>query len=136
MKKRILEYSITFGVASLLAFIIAILSGVFKYKEAFRIYAAICDGLFISGILVLAVGGLLFIHNCGFFDIFAYGFMRFIALFKRNPRENKYETFYDFSVARAEKPKVEFGYFLIIGLGFILISLVFFLLWGKASGEF
>lgn len=136
MKKRILEYSITFGVASIMAFIIAVLSGVFRYKEAFRIYAAICDGLFISGILILAVGGLLFIHNCGFFDILAYGFMRFISLFKKNPKENKYETFYDYHVARAEKPKVEFAYFLIIGGGFILISLIFLLLWGNASGEF
>ena len=136
MKKHILEYVITFSAGLLVSFLIAVLSGVFKYQEAFRIYAAICDGFFITGVLIVAVGLLLFINNCGFFDIISYGFMRFISLFKRNPRENKYDTFYDYRVAQAEKPKVEFGYMLIIGIFFLLVSVVFLVLWGNASGEF
>ena len=133
MKKRILEYSITTGAFSILAFVIAVLFGLFQYQEAFRKLAALCDGFFISGFFCLAVGVLLFVHNNGFFDIIVYGMFRFVTLFMKKKKHN-YETFYDYSVMRAEKPKVEFGYFLIIGAIFILVSLVFLYFWAKESG--
>lgn len=134
MKKRILEYSITTGAFSILAFVIAILFGLFQYQEAFRIYAAICDGLFISGFFCLAVGLLLFVHNNGFFDIIIYGMFRFVSLFMKKKKHN-YETFYDYSIARAEKPKVEFIYFIVIGVAFILLAILFLYFWAKETGN-
>lgn len=135
MARKVLEYSITTAICSALAFLLAVLFGLFKYQEAFRIYAAICDGLFISGVLCLSVGGLIFVHNNGFFDILFYGMFRFVTLFMKK-RKHNYETFYDYRVARAEKPKAEFLYLLVVGLAFVLVSLIFLYLWGKASGEF
>ena len=102
-------------------------------KEEFRVYGLLCDAFFIPGILCAAFGGLVFIHNLGFFDIIFYGIMRFISLFKRNPRDVKYETFYDYHVARAEKPRADFIYFLLVGFVFVGISIIFLFVWNNAS---
>jgi len=133
MKKRILEYSITSGACLLLAFIIATLFGIFQYKEDFRIYGAWCDGFFISGFFCLAVGLLLFVHNCGFFDIIVFGIVSFFKMLFR--KKNKYDSYYDYSVARAERPKAEFLYFIVVGVVFILIALIFLYFWAKATGN-
>ena len=134
MKRTILEYSITTGICLILAFLICVLGGIFSYNESFRIYGLLCDGFFISGVVCLSVGVLVFVHNNGVFDMLIYGIQRFFSLFKKKPREQKYETFYDYHVARAERPKSPFAFLLIIGGTFILISLIFLLLWANASG--
>lgn len=135
MKKKVLEYVITSAACLILAFIIAILFGLFQYKEAFRIYAALCDGFFISGFFCLAVGALLFVHNNGFFDILAYGMFRFVSLFMKR-RKHNYETYYDYHVAQAEKPKVEYGYFIIISIVFIAVAFLFLFLWAQETDGF
>lgn len=135
MKKTILEYSITTGICLILAFLICVIGGIFSYTEPFRIYGLLCDGFFISGVLVLAVGVLVFVHNNGVFDMLIYGIQRFFSLFRKDPKKNKYETFYDYSVAKAERPKADFAFLLIIGGTAILISFIFLLLWAKASGN-
>lgn len=135
MKKTILEYSISVGVCLILAFLICVIGGIFSYTEKFRIYGLLCDGFFISGIFAFSVGILIFVHNNGIFDMLIYGMMRFISLFKKNPKQNKYETFYDYSVAKAERPKAEYAFLLIVGGAFILISLLFLFIWAKESGN-
>lgn len=135
MKKTILEYSITTGICLLMAFLICIAAGIFSHNETFRIYGALCDGFFLSGIFAFSIGALVFVHNHGVFDILVYGIARFFSLFKKDPKKVKYETFYDYSVAKAEKPKSDFAFLLIVGGVFILISLVFLLLWANASGN-
>ena len=135
MKKTILEYSISTGICALLAFLIMVIGGIFVYEEQFRIYALICDGCFISGIIFVCLGLLFFVYNNGFFDILAYGFMRFFAMFKKNPREVKYETFYDYRVAKAERPKADFMYLIIVGVVFIAVSIIFLILWDQAGGN-
>ena len=135
MKKTILEYTISTGICALLAFLIMVIGGIFATQEQFRIYALICDGCFISGIIFVCLGLLFFIYNSGFFDIISYGFMRFFSMFKKNPREVKYETLYDYKVAKAEKPKAHFLYLIIVGGAFILISIIFLILWDQAGGN-
>ena len=135
MKRTILEYSITTGICLILAFLICVIGGIFSYTEQFRIYGLLCDGFFISGVFCLSIGILVFVHNNGVFDMLIYGMQRFFSLFKKNPKKVKYETFYDYTVAKAERPKSHFGFLLIIGGTFILISLIFLLLWAKASGN-
>ena len=61
--------------------------------------------------------------------------MRFFSMFKKNPREVKYETLYDYKVAKAEKPKAHFLYLIIVGGAFILISIIFLILWDQAGGN-
>lgn len=134
MKRTILEYSITTGVCLVLAFIICAISGIFSAEGLFRVYEYLCDGFFISGVLALSMGVLAFVHNNGVFDMLIYGFKRFFSLFKKNPKEQKYATFYDYSVAKAERPKADYAFLLIVGGAFILISLVFLYLWAKESG--
>ena len=107
MKKIILEYTISTGICALLAFLIMVIGGIFATQEQFRIYALICDGCFISGIIFVCLGLLFFIYNSGFFDIISYGFMRFFSMFKKNPREVKYETLYDY---KTKSPLLIFNY--------------------------
>ena len=134
MNKKVIEYIVTLGACSILTFLIAVLFGLFQYQEAFRKYAALCDGFFISGVFCTSVGLLIFVHNNGFFDIIVYGMYRFISLFRRK-RKEKYETYYDYHVAMAEKEKPQYDFLVVVGVGFILISLAFLYFWAKETGE-
>lgn len=133
MKKQILEYSITSGVCLVLAFVICLIRGIFQQTELFRVFMIICDGFFIVGLLTLCMGLLFFVNNNGAFDMLIYGVGRFFSLFKKNHKEVKYATYYDYHLARMERPKADFVYFLVIGGAMIVISLIFLALWSANS---
>ena len=131
MKERILRYSITTAACLVVAFIICALGGIFSMHEDFRIYGLLCDAFFIVGVFVAAVGLLIFASNQGVFEMLVYGVMRFFSLFKKKPKEVKYETFYDYHVARAERNKFPYTFLIIVGLGFIIVALIFLLIWSR-----
>lgn len=132
-KKQILEYSITTGVCLILVFVVALIQNIFAQTELFRIFMILCDGFFIVGLLTVCLGLLFFVNNNGAFDMLVYGVGRFFSMFKKKPNDVKYQTFYDYSVAKAERPKADFIYLLIIGAAFIVISLIFLALWSANS---
>ena len=54
-------------------FVIAVLVIVVNWKLDQPFIQRLCDGAFVSGILLLGMGGLKFVRNQGFFDIASYG---------------------------------------------------------------
>ena len=54
----------------------------------------------------------------------AYGVMQFFNLFRKDPTNRKYKTFYDYKKAQEDK-KIEFWYLIIVGAILIGISLIF-----------
>lgn len=129
MKKQILEYVITISVCLIVGFLICVFEGIFSYKEEFRILGILCDACFIPGVFTFGIGVLIFVANNGVFDMLVYGVTRFFSLFRKDPRKNKYETFYDYHVAQAEKPKMDFAFLFIVGGGLLILSVVFLLIW-------
>ena len=129
MKKKILEYSITFFACALLSFILLVIKGVFDNPEMKTLMHYFVDSLFVPGVLCFAFGILVLASNGGAFDLIIYGTIRFFSLFKRDPTKVKYKTYYDYHIARAERPKTEFLFLLIVGLLYIAVSLVFLYFW-------
>ena len=144
VKKRLLEYSITIVACALLTFLFAIALGLFtpletmvaKYgdnyvNETAKLFHILCSATFMSGLLCVCFGGLVFINNGGFFDIIFYGLYRFFTLFnfKKHPDKVKYPTFYDYRLVQDEKPDTDFLFLLIVGAFYIGLSMLFLSLW-------
>lgn len=129
MKKKILEYSITFFICALLSFILLVVKGVFENPETKALMHYFVDSFFVSGILCLAFGLLVLASNGGAFDLIIYGVTRFFSLFKRDPTKVKYKTYYDYHIARAERKKTEFLFLIIVGSIYVIASMVFLCFW-------
>ena len=123
MRKKILEYSITFAVCALISFIIIAVKGTFSAETPRIAYHYVTDSIFTVGVLCTALGLMILAANGGAFEMLIYGISRFISLFRKG--KAKYHTFYDYQIARAERPRAEFLYFIVVGLAFIGISLIF-----------
>ena len=109
--------------------VIAILASkdIFAQTVQKDVYHILCDAFFVVGVLIECVGLLIFSSNEGTFDIIVYGVSSFVDMFKKRPNR-KYETFYDYRVARQDK-KIKFAYLLIVGLVFLAVSGVMLLLY-------
>ena len=81
------------------------------------------DAFFAVGVICLGFGLLVAVTNWGAFEIIVYGFMRFISLFKKDPTDVKYH------VARAEKEKMSFLYFILVGSFYVIVSLILLYAW-------
>ena len=128
-KTIILEYLITFLACALLAFVIVAIRGIFTVGDNKAIIQYLVDAFFAVGVICLGFGLLVAVTNWGAFEIIVYGFMRFISLFKKDPTDVKYPTFYDYHVARAEKEKMSFLYFILVGSFYVIVSLILLYVW-------
>ena len=98
--------------------------------EVANIMKAFCDAFFVSGVLITCIGGLVFVSNGGVFDMLAYGMRTFFESFKKNVTDRKYRTYYDYKESKKDK-KRNFGFLVVVGVAFIVISLVFLALYYK-----
>ena len=125
MKKKILEYSISFVACAVVTLIVLAIRGVFTETDLKTIYRYFSDSFFTVGVICAGFGLLVAVSNWGAFDFIIYGFMRFISLFKKDHNDIKYKTYYDYSIARAERQKSEFLYLIIVGAIYIIVGAIF-----------
>lgn len=97
------------------------LKDIFGQTEPTMIFKILCDGFFVVGMLLVCIGLLIFTSNEGTFDGLVYSVKSFVDLF-RKPEMKKYKSYYDYQAAKREK-KTPFGFLLICGLFFIVVSL-------------
>ena len=131
MKKRILEYSICVVVCAILTIILIATKGTFTEGDPKTVYKYLVDSFFTVGVIALSFGLLVVLSTWGAFDFIVYGVYRFITLFKRNHKDVKYESYYDYRTARAEKDKPEFLYLVVVGAVYIAVSLILLIYWYK-----
>ena len=129
LKKKILQYSITTVLCAVITFIVLVVRGIFKNPDTKTLMLYFTDSFFSVGIICAAFGLLIFVSNGGVFDMFIYGIYRFITLFKKDHTDVKYQTFYDYHIAKAERPKTEFLFLIIVGAMFVVVSMIFLILW-------
>lgn len=127
--KITLEYVITFFACALLTFAYVAASGIFKDIEYLERIKILANGFFVIGILCMCFGFMVMLTNAGTFDMIGYGIVRFFSLFKKDPNDVKYKTFYDYKVARAEQQHESKWFMVLIGILYILISVVFVVIW-------
>lgn len=132
MLKKILEYSITFVACSILVVIILLAKRTFFLTEVKTILHHLVDAFFIVGIICASFGAFVFVSNEGAFDFFVYGIRRFFSLFLKDHNKVKYKTYYDYHIAKAERPKADFLYMVLVGVLFIVVSLILLAFWDQA----
>ena len=118
------KYLITLIIGLLFAFIYAVLNNIFAQTDREKIFHILTDSFFVPGILFVCFGILVFSSNGGTFDMIKYGTVRFLSLFKRDYNDVKYKSYYEYVSEKHEKNQ-SFGYLIMVGIVFIIISLIF-----------
>lgn len=126
--KKYLGYIITFVIGLSVSFVIMLSKGVFSQDTSKEVMHILCDSFFVPGIVILGFGLLVVASNGGTFDMLVYGTKKFFSLFSKNPNKQLHETFYEYRVAKSEN-KGEFLHLIVVGLFFIVISIIFMILW-------
>lgn len=103
---------------------IALSKDLFSQTAPVQVYHILCDAFFVVGLVMFNMGLLIFTSNEGAFDMMVYGVRSFVDLFRKT-NTKKFPTFYDYSVSRREK-KLKFGFLLICGAFFLVVSLVMY----------
>ncbi len=93
---------------------------------------ALCDGFFVSGILLLCYAGLIFSAHQGTFDIFSYGIThmfntRWFGLSTMSEEHQK-EKFADYRIRVSAKRKYPFGTLIAAGI-FAVIAVILFIIY-------
>ncbi len=129
-KKKVLPYLITF-VIGLVMFVLVIASKhIFSQSDKKEIFRILSDAFTVPAVVLGGIGLLIFLSNEGAFDIISYGMIMFIGKFKRNVNDRKYQTYYDYKVAKRGNKK-SFGSTLIIGILYLIFAILFLILYNN-----
>ncbi len=129
--KSLKKYLITLLIGFIGVGAVLLIRDVFSMTEAAAIFHTLTDAFFISGVFITSAGAIVFTSNEGAFDMLAYGLSSFADMFKK--KENrKYESFYDYKESKADK-KAGFGFLLICGAFFLIVSFVMLFLYHQYS---
>ncbi len=127
--KTLKRYLITLAIGLLIVVAIVASKDLFAQTETKMVFHILTDAFFVAGVLITSAGLLVFSSNEGTFDMLVYGVDSFLDFFRRESKK-KYNTFYDYREAHANK-KIRFGYIIVCGLGFLAVSLVMYFLYTK-----
>ena len=125
--KALRKYWITLLIEASLTAAIAFGKDVLDQTALVNVYHILCDSFFVAGTVTTCAGLLVFSSNEGTFDMLTYGVKTFVNVFRRDPIK-KYDTFYDYRVAREEK-KFPFLFLVICGLVFLAVAFVMYYLY-------
>ncbi len=120
------EIIITISIAISLSFIFLLIQNIFKLEKSRDILICIINSLFTTGIVIVGFGLLVFVNNEGIFNIFVYGIKSAFNVMRFNHEKQKTKETYQEYCQKRKKNK--FGYIIIIGLIFILISIVIYII--------
>lgn len=122
------EYIIKAVIMVIITIIIIATKDITNQENAKDVLTILVDAFTVPGIIFVCFGTLIFCANGGTFDMLAYGCRTVLALFKSNPRDEKYRNFREYKEAKAEHPK-KFASYLICGGAFVLIGLILFVIY-------
>ena len=125
-KKKIIRIAAYFSAGLIVAFAVAATRGLFTAGEIPEIRKTASDGCFVASACLIGFGLLLFAGNGGAFDMLAYGVKSVFSVFLPEEKRKNRETFYEYSARRQAKKK-PFALSLVIGCGYLVLSLLFFL---------
>ena len=123
--KEYKEYAVTTAVALAVGAIIALSRGIFQEDEIDMIITIISDAFFIPGVLLICVGLIVYASNEGLFLSISYGFKAIGRTITAKKDEKLMDEKYHEYYARQIEKKTKCKHFLIVGIVFVVISLVF-----------
>lgn len=121
---------ICFGVSLAITIAVLVIKGIFSSTTVKETAMILSDSFFLGGALILVVAGLVWASDHGVSDGIGYSFSKLFSLRKRDYEEKKesYSEYKDRKHAR-KSSVIEF---LISGLSFVLISIIFLLIYLQA----
>lgn len=121
MPKQLRSYLLCIGITLLIAVLVF-----FSGRDRWDTMTNVCNGLFISSVLVGGYGLLAFANKLGTFDMFSYAVSWLINLrwpWIRNPEKRKKETYGDYKMRKSEERSYSLTP-LIVGGATLLLSIV------------
>jgi len=126
-----IKYLITMAAGFAIAGFVAWSKNILDQTALKAIFHILTDSFFVSAVLLLGSGSLIFTTNEGAFDAIAFGLKSFWGMFSKKHKRS-HETYYDYRMAHQEK-KIPFGFLLICGLFFLAVSMVMLCLYYRFS---
>ena len=123
--KKILIWA---GTGILLCLACAGYAGLFQETSASAVFGKLSDSCLIVGVIFGGVGGLSYMAGEGFYDIFGYGIKTVWKLFRTGKPAGE---FADYKAEKAKERRPWRKEMFFTGLGFLLLSAVFWLLYRK-----
>lgn len=115
--------AIASGIGIAIFLLLMLTRGGFSPEDPAEQWRTICDALFVPGIILMAVGLMLFAADGGVFDMLKFGLQKALSVFMtRKKREGLPETFYDYKEMRDARPRAKVAYLLVIGAVFIVLA--------------
>jgi len=124
-KKTLISIGIQLAVAVVIAVMVAVLEGLTLQQEGYLIFHHLCDGFFISSVIFVGIGGLLWISATGFFDIFGYAFKSIVHLLTPSNYDAEFPRYYDYKCEQNDKREGKPLTHTVIVVGLIVLALSF-----------
>jgi len=122
-----LKYIITAAAGLIAAVGLMFSLGIVKASGVNEVMRILSDSFFVPGAVLCGIGLIAVVSKGGFFDIFGYGFISFVAIFKKDVKKRKYKDYVEYKQAKRES-KFSVWFLLIVGLAFILVAVIFLVL--------
>ncbi len=123
--KNVKKFWVSFVICSGCTFLIAWSRGVFEQTAPIHVFHILSDSFLTVGITAICIALLLFVGNEGSFDILSYGLQAFWSFFRKD-MSRRYDTFYDYRMAR-QKKKIPFLFLLLCGSFFFFMSVLMYM---------
>lgn len=132
--KKLIKYSIATLVGLMFAFLVLTINGFFATNVAIIKYKMLSDAFGGPGIIMALLPCLFWISEDGLFDGLTYALATLgnMLTFRGMKKQEKY---YDYKMRKAEKRIKGYWFILFVGLGFILVSGIFLILFYTNGGS-
>lgn len=119
------RYFITAAIGLVVSVFICLSRSIFGAETAAEVVTILSDAFFVPGILFLCIGLFLFAANEGIFNAISYG-MKILGCSFRGKKDEKIidEEFHEYH-ARVSQKKSKVKHFLLVGVVYVVISIVF-----------
>ena len=129
--------AIAAGIGIVLFLLLMLTRGGFSAEDPAEQWRIICDALFVPGILLMAVGLILFVSDGGVFDMLKFSLQKALSVFMtRKKREGLPDTFYDYKEMRDARPRAKVGYLLAVGAVFIVLAALALVMYNRFDPVF
>ncbi len=124
MKRKLKgSHCLWYALAGLAVFLFAAYQfRLFTANSAVRACEILSDALIMPGILLSGVAALSWTGSLGTYDMLGYG-IKCLFFFLPQKDAERHKTFYDYRRAKEEKGRKWFPEMLIVGLGYVLLSI-------------
>ena len=122
-----IKFLICFGVGLVVAVALLFIKGVFSAETTKETFMILSDAFFFAGAMLLIAAGLVWASDNGVSDGIGYSFSKLFNLRKRDYEDHK-ESYSEYKERKHTK-KSSIVEFLISGMNFVAISVVFFVIY-------